>query len=107
MDSLINFFLTYFNPTYIFNLLWDLCIDFLYMCMQFLIDVGAGLLSLVNWICPVFPDLHPPWLVLTWLKHMAWIIPWHYATQMLIVMVGCTMFAIMTTWVLRWLKVVR
>lgn len=94
---------------------WDLVVDVMYLLAQFFIDTLTLLLSFVNWVCPVFPNLGPPTVNIdgfgnVWAKILsaiAWIIPWGYAAQLLIVMSSCTMFAIMTTWILRWLKVVK
>lgn len=107
MDALINFIMTYLNPIYLLNLLWSLVVDAVYMLFQLIVDTLVLLLSAVNWLCPVFPTLAPPPMFIAIAKHVAWVIPWHYAGQMIVVMIGCTMFAIMTTWTLRWMKVIR
>jgi len=107
MDALINFLITYLNPLTWLNLLWAMLIDSIYLLFQFVIDLLTSLMLIINWVCPVFPNLEPSPMVLQVAKNVAWVIPWHYGAQMLIVMAGCTMFAIMTMWTLRWLKVLR
>jgi len=116
MNDLINFLMTYLNPIYWMNLLWDFLLDAIYLFLQLVLDTLVLILSAVNWLCPVFPNLSPPTEITvgssslsfaTLLSWVSWVIPWHYAFQMITVMIGCTMFAVMTTWVLRWMKVVR
>jgi len=107
METMLQLLLTYLNPVTWINAIFDVIIDSAFTVLQLLLDTAALLLGAINWLCPVFPNLHPPQVVLDMIKHMAWIIPWSYAVQMLTVMIGCTMFAVMTTWTLRWLKVIR
>jgi len=116
MSDLINYSLTYLNPISFINMLWDFVLDCIYMLLQLLIDTLVLLLAAINWICPVMPNLSPPSSIQVagssfqfsqFLRWIAWIIPWDYAVSMIIVMIGCTMFAIMTTWTLRWAKVIR
>lgn len=116
MQNLINFLLYYLNPVNFINLLWDLVLDAVYLILQLVIDTFAMLLAGINWICPVFPNLAPPTSFdaggtqvqfAKIIKYIAWVIPWNYALNMITVMIGCTMFALMTTWILRWVKVVK
>ena len=107
MSDLINFILTYLNPIYLFNLLWDLVIDAFYLIIQMIVDTLTGLLAIVNWITPSFPDLAPPQIVVDIAKFSAWVIPWHYAFLIVTLMITLTVFAISTTWILRWIKVIK
>jgi len=107
MENFLNLILQYLNPITWLNALWELCIDLLYMFLQFGINLLTGLAATINWVCPVFPSLSPPPMFTQVVKSMAWVIPWHYGAQMILVMIGCTMFAVMVCWTLRWLKVVR
>lgn len=107
MQDLINFLLNYLNPINLLNLLWGLVLDAFYLLAQLVLDTLVLLLAAVNWLCPVFPTLQPPAQFVTIAKHVAWVIPWDYGVKMIVVMIGCTMFAIMTTWILRWMKIVK
>lgn len=110
MESIINFFATYFNPVKLLNMIWDLHVDALYYAAQLAIDILVGLAAGLNWLCPAMASLvppNPPPIVLQMLNHVAWIIPWNYAVDLLAAMFCMTMLTIMTSWTLRWMKVIR
>lgn len=110
MEGIINFFLTYFNPIKLLNMLWELIIDVLYLVAQFFIDTLVALIAAINWLCPSFErvqNLTVPPAVASAAKAIAWIIPWNYALDLLMSMMCFTMLSIMFSWTLRWLKVIR
>jgi len=107
MESILNWIITYLNPINLLNLLWELCVDFVYLVAQWVVDLLTILISTINWLCPVFPNLSPPPIVLSVARKVAWVIPWHYASRMVVVMIGLTIFAIMVSWSLRWAKIIR
>jgi len=73
MDAFLNWIITYLNPINLLNLLWDLCLDLFYMVIQGLVDLLTLLVSGINWICPVFPNLSPPPMVLSVARNVAWV----------------------------------
>lgn len=110
MESILNFFLTYFNPTNFINMLWNLHIDAFYYFIQLIIDTMAGLVAGLNWLCPVMEKLVPPTpppIITQMARHVAWVIPWNYAVDLVAAMMCMTMLTIMTSWTLRWMKVIK
>jgi len=110
MESILNFFLTYFNPVKLLNMLWDLLIDAFYYFVQLVIDTFVLLVSGLNWICPVMEKLVPPTpppIITRIAANVAWVIPWGYAVDLLAAMFCMTMLTIMSSWTLRWMKVIR
>jgi len=110
MESILNFFITYFNPTTFINRLWELHIDAFYYLLQLIIDTLTGLVAGLNWLCPVMEKLMPPSpppIITRIAGHIAWVIPWGYAVDLLAAMFCMTLLTIMSSWILRWMKVIR
>jgi len=91
-------------------MLWDLHVDAFWYMVQLLVDLFVGLVAALNWVCPAMEKLvppSPPPIIIKMAGHIAWIVPWNYALDLIAAMFCMTLLTIMSSWTLRWMKVIR